>query len=143
MNHTQQIANFLDRYAAALQWTSLPYGYSYDPDYAYGGLYYDGGMWPVRRPTVKQLAAQMADDAEFDALRLGDWTRTPTGELVVRLSGYLVTPTEHTDLELLVSALQHAADAKRADQKQAENAWLLVAGVTAAVFVGLLSLASR
>ena len=140
MTDLQPIARFLDRYAARWQW-GLPLD-AYNDAYA-EGISYDLGAWPAPRPTVQELAGEMLSDVEFDALELGDWTRTPAGELTIRLARYLVTPTEYSDLELLVAALQHAADAKRANHRREEHVFLAVAGIAAVAFLALLSAASR
>lgn len=59
--------------------------------------------------TAEQIADTLLADAAFRALRLGTWLSTPPGELVGAAVTALAPPPYQEDVDLLIEALQLAA----------------------------------
>jgi hypothetical protein len=61
-------------------------------------------------PTVEQIADELLEDSEFQALRLATWLRSPDGELIAKAVALVVPPANRSEFKLVVGALQFAAD---------------------------------
>jgi hypothetical protein len=68
--------------------------------------------------TAEYIADALLADAEFRALRLGTWLNTPPGELVAAAVTALTPPPYQEDVDLLVQALQLAAQRQHAEARQ-------------------------
>jgi hypothetical protein len=68
--------------------------------------------------TAAQIADALLSDAEFRALKLGTWLNTPSGELVAAAVTALSPPPYREDVELLIEALQLAAQRQQAEARQ-------------------------
>jgi hypothetical protein len=87
------------------------------------------------RPTTEVLAAELLDNSEFLALRLGTVLGTTQGEIVAQGVEMVLPPFIREDVELLVDALQIAA--KMQNQKIAGR--LALGAIIATVVVILLA----
>jgi hypothetical protein len=115
MGATQQkISEYLDSFTA--QW----------PRYEHYGYGWGWNMQPsvASRHTASEIAKAMLADAEFRALKLGTWLNTPDGELLAAAVTTLAPPPYQEDAQLLIEALQLAAQQQQADARTK----LLVAG---------------
>jgi hypothetical protein len=68
--------------------------------------------------TSEHIAEALLADAEFRALRLGTWLNTPSGELVAEAVTELAPPPYQDDIDLLIQALQLAAQRQQAEARQ-------------------------
>ena len=68
--------------------------------------------------TSEYIADALLADGEFRALRLGTWLNTPAGELVATAVAALAPPPYQKDVDLLVEALQLAAQRQQAEARQ-------------------------
>ncbi len=64
---------------------------------------------PAPRPSVDQLARELLGIGEFRALQLGTWLSTTEGQVVAEAVEMVTPPFYSEDVELLVAALQRAA----------------------------------
>jgi hypothetical protein len=83
----------------------------------------DQGFWYQQAVMASAYdAGQIADallaDAEFRALSLGTWLNTPTGEFLAAAVTALAPPPFSEDIDLLVEALQIAAQRQQAEARQ-------------------------
>ncbi len=81
--------------------------------------------------TAGHIADALLADAEFRALRLGTWLNTPSGELLAAAVTALTPAPFNQDLELLIEALQLAAQRQQAEARQKIAAGLLGGAVLA------------
>ncbi|HXL86205.1 MAG TPA: hypothetical protein VN927_03305 [Gemmatimonadaceae bacterium] len=63
-------------------------------------------------PTSQDLARYWFDNTEIRALRLGTWLRTTDGQIIVAAVESVLAPGYRQEFELLVDALQLAAEAQ-------------------------------
>lgn len=68
--------------------------------------------------TAEQIADALLADAEFRALKLGTWLNTPSGELAAGAVTALAPPPYREDIDLLIGALQLAAQKQQAEARQ-------------------------
>jgi hypothetical protein len=68
--------------------------------------------------TAAEIADALLKDAEFRALKLGTWLNTPSGELVAAAVTALSSSPYNEDIDLLIEALQLAAQKQQADARQ-------------------------
>ena len=68
---------------------------------------------PSSRPTADELAHELLTDAEFEALQLGTWLNTTNGKVISEAVEMVLPPFYRQDAELLVEALQLAANLRR------------------------------
>ena len=67
--------------------------------------------------TVRNVAEWLFADAEFKALKLGNWLTTPDGEFVAEAVS-MIAPTPYAqDIDLLIEALQLAAKLQQEDAR--------------------------
>ena len=128
MTSPQQIAEFLDQ---RITWPRAPGPFDAEMpwDQGLGGY----PLLPAPRPTVDELAQELLAIAEFRALQLGTWLGTTDGELVAG-AVEMVTPSFYRqDVELLVAALQRAAQLQQPEGQQ-------VAGRNALGAIGVVAL---
>lgn len=85
------------------------------------------------RPTPNDLAEQLLETAEFQALRLGTWLDTPDGQLLAEAIEMVSPPFYRADVDLLIEALQIAA--KEQQHRGRKNVAL---GIAALAIVGML-----
>jgi hypothetical protein len=79
--------------------------------------------WLEPRPTEDELARAFLKQAEFRALQLGAWLTTPDGQLIAQAVEAMSPPLYRSDVELLVTALQMAAQMQQSEgQKRAGRA---------------------
>jgi hypothetical protein len=120
MGATQQrVSDYLDSFTA--QWPR------YAQSYGYG---WGWNMQPsmASQHTASEIAKALLADAEFRVLKLGTWLNTPDGELLAAAVTALAPPPYQEDAQLLIEALQLAAQQQQADAR----AKLFVAGALVA-----------
>lgn len=81
-------------------------------------------------PTARQLADEFLNDADFRALQLGTWLRTPDGAALADAVVLVIPPEYRTVFNLAVEGLKLAADAQA--QGDRNNAAKLAGGVVLA-----------
>jgi len=69
---------------------------------------------PYLLPTREELANTFLADAESQALSLGNWLSTPTGEVIASIVGEVIPATLQPEFPLIVDALKLAADLQQA-----------------------------
>jgi len=69
--------------------------------------------WTGTVPTVNELAADLAKDAEFEALQLADLLNSPDGKLIAAGVGLVIPETWAGDYRLFVDAMTLAAKSQR------------------------------
>jgi len=125
MTKQEQIAAFLDAHITlprVTEWAAQGYSWLYGYDYQ-----------QPPRPSAEELAQELLGIAEFRALQLGTWLGTTDGELVAG-AVEMVTPSFYRqDVELLVAALQRAAQLQQQEGQQ-------VAGRNALGAIGVVAL---
>lgn len=84
--------------------------------------------------TARDVAGWLLRDAEFRALKLGTWLSTPDGQLVAAAVEALAPPPYGQDAELLITALQFAAQQQQTEARQKILAGVAVGGVLALAF---------
>ena len=80
-------------------------------------------------PTSQDLAQLWLDSAEFRALQLGTWLNTTDGQVLVAAVELVLAPGYEQEFELLVDALQLAAEAQH--QQGRRKAGFALAAVSA------------
>ncbi len=85
------------------------------------------------RPSVDELARELVGIAECRALQMGTWLGTTDGKVIARAVEMVTPPFYSQDVELLVAALQRAAQLQQEEGQQ-------VAGRNALVAVGAAAL---
>ena len=132
MTKQEQIVAFLDKHIT-LPRVPISYGpggagYPWAQSYGYPDL-----LGP--RPTVEQAAHELVGIAEFRALQLGTWLGTTDGEVIAEAVESVTPPFYRQDVELLVTALRHAAALQQQEGQQTAGRFALgaigVAGVVA------------
>jgi hypothetical protein len=83
----------------------------------YGRLWY-GQRTMASAYGAEQVAETLLADAEFRALKLGTWLNTPSGELLANAVTALAPPPFQQDIDLLIMALQLAAQRQQAEARQ-------------------------
>jgi hypothetical protein len=114
---TQQLATFIRSYRSSRQLTRPE-----QPALAAAG----------QQPIVEELARELVTFAETQGLRLGTWTTTTDGEVVVRAVELALPYPYRQETQLFVAALQLAA---RMQQRRERSLVLAVATGLAAVLV--------
>ncbi len=94
---------------------------------------FDPYGWP--RPTPQLLAEQLLQDAEFRALQLGSWLGTTDGRVITAAVEAVSPPFYRADIDLLVAALQRAAELQQEGQQVAGR--YAVTAIALAVVAGL------
>lgn len=84
-----------------------------------------------RRPTAEEIARWYLKQAEFRALKLGNWLNTEEGEVIVWAIEQCLPLGYREDVELLVDALKLAAALQQKEERKA--AGILVVGAIALV----------
>lgn len=102
MTKQEQIATFLNQHINLPRVTS--------PYWAHQRHYL---MQP--RPSAEQVAQELLQIAEFRALRLGTWLGTVDGQVITEAVEMVVPPFYRQDIELLVAALQLAAQLQQTE----------------------------
>lgn len=85
--------------------------------------------------SAEQIAEALLADAEFRALRLGTWLTTPSGELLTAAVTALTPPPIKQDIDLLIQALEFAAQRQQAEARQ-KLAVGLLGGAVLAIALG-------
>ena len=97
----------------------------------------------MARPTAEELARELLQDAGFRALQLGSWLGTTDGRIIAAAVEAVSPPLYRQDVELLVAALQRAADLQQQEGQQIAGGYAIkaiaVAGL-AALVIGILGL---
>jgi hypothetical protein len=121
----QFLEEFIHDWPRDPTWQAGPFGFRPLPAMAY-------------QVSVDELAGQILQTVGFRALRLGSWLNTPDGELIAAAVELLTPPPYAIDAQLLIDALEVAANR----QRSAEREKVMGIGVVAAIGAVLLS-ASR
>jgi hypothetical protein len=114
-------------------WPRDPYGYA---GYAASNYGYYTPPTIASTYTAEQVAGALLADAEYRALKLGTWLNTPDGELVAAAVEALIPPPYREDIELLVTALQLAAQRQQEEARQKIALGLLGGGAALALAIG-------
>lgn len=136
MNPTKQ-----EQLTAYLDKTITDWPRMVSPDWMGDSLEGLWSNWDLRpyvqpRPSVEELAAFFVKQAEFRILQLGAWLTTPDGELIAQAVEAMSPPLYRADVELLVAALQAAAQMQQADgQRRAGRVLVGALGSTALVWL--------
>lgn len=84
-------------------------------------------------PTAEELAEEFLNDADFRALQLGTWLRTPDGAAIAEAVALVIPPEYRPAFNLAVEGLKLAADAQaQGDRKNAAK----FAGAVVVVAIG-------
>jgi hypothetical protein len=132
MTKQEQIAAFLDKHITLPRVPTSygPWGNAYPWAQSYQ---YPHAL--TQRPTVEQAAHELLGIAEFKALQLGTWLGTTDGKVIAEAVESVTPPFYRQDIELLVTALQHAAALQQQEGQQAAGRFALgaigVAGLAA------------
>jgi hypothetical protein len=113
----QALTGYLAKFTA--QWPR-PQAWDWNP---YDGL--------TTGKNAEQVAAELLADAEFRALRLGNWLSTPEGEFVAAAVTSLMPQLYAADADVLIKALQLAARQQQADARKTIAAGVAIAAVGA------------
>ncbi|MGH9090014.1 MAG: hypothetical protein ACRDZR_01325 [Acidimicrobiales bacterium] len=126
MDKQQQITAFLDRHITLLR---APMSYAWRGVYPWAQT----PAHPVGpRPTTEQVANELLTMAEFRSLQLGTWLGTTDGQVIAQAVEAVTPPFYREDIELLVSALEHAAALQQKEGQEAAGRYALGAiGVAA------------
>lgn len=130
MTKQEQIAEFLNTH---IVWPRIAYGFGlWDAELPWGDPICNPARGP--RPSVDELARELLGIAEFRALQLGTWFSTTDGQVIAEAVEMVTPPFYSEDVELLVAALQRAAQLQQVEGQQAAGRNALVAiGVAALV----------
>lgn len=130
MNKQEQIAEFLDAHIA---WPRVVYGFErWDAEPPCGWPVYNPAL--AVRPSVDELARELLGITEFRALQLGTWLSTTDGQVVAEAVEMVTPPFYSEDVELLVAALQRAAQLQQVEGQRAARRNVMIAiGATAIV----------
>ncbi|MGH9305020.1 MAG: hypothetical protein ACRDZ5_11520 [Acidimicrobiales bacterium] len=130
MTKQQQIAAFLGTHVTWPRATGGLGFWDFEPQWLQPAY----GLVDAPRPSVDELAHELLDVAEFQALQLGTWLGTTDGKLIAEAVELVTPPFYRQDVELLVAGLQRAAQLQQQQGQQAAGRNALVAiGVAAAV----------
>ena len=126
MSKQEKLAAFID---AQIAFPRMTGPYRHAAAYPYGFL-------AQQRPTAEQLAEELLGFTEFRALQLGTWLGTTDGQVIAEAVEMLTPPLYRQDAQLLVAALNHAAELQwREAQKIAGR--VALGAIGAAVLVGV------
>ena len=128
MSKQEKLTAFID---AQIAFPRMTGPYRHAAAYPYGFL-------AQQRPTAEQLAEELLGFTEFRALQLGTWLGTTDGQVIAEAVEMLTPPLYRPDAELLVAALNYAAELQwREGQKTAGR--VALGAIGAAVLVGVAS----
>ena len=97
-------------------------------------LAFRGGVWPPPvPPTVDKLASEFLADAEFRALGLGSWLRTPDGQFIAQAVSQVIPQAYRPLFSLTVDALKLAASKQAEDGRRKAGEYALGVIVVAIV----------
>jgi hypothetical protein len=120
---TQALAEYLATFIQAWPQPPQPWDYSYPMHAA-----------PIAsQHTADDVAEWLLADAEFRALKLGNWLSTPDGELVMTAIGMLAPAPYAQDAQLLAEALQLAARRQQDDARKKIFAAIAIGGAVVAI----------
>ncbi len=133
----EQIAQFLVQYIklprgytpqawASQPWLEMPFPYTV----------------PSTRPTAEQLAHELLAMSEFRALQLGTWLNTTNGQVITEAVEMVSPPFYRQDIELLVEALQLAAQLQ-AHEGQDKAGKVALAVIVAGLIFGIAAMGGR
>lgn len=123
MTKQEQIADFLDSH---IVWPRATHGCGpWDADFPWAGPPCNSTRAP--RPSVDELAHELLGIGEFRALQLGSWLSTTDGQVIAQAVEMVTPPFYSEDVELLVAALQRAAQLQQVEGQQAAGRNALVA----------------
>jgi hypothetical protein len=119
----QALAEYLAKFIQAWPRQPQPWGYNYP---------YQPAPIASQR-TAGDVAGWLLADAEFRALKLGNWLSTPDGELVMAAIGMLAPAPYAQDAQLLAEALQLAAQQQQAEARKKILAAIAIGGAVVAL----------
>jgi hypothetical protein len=93
------------------------------------------------RPSVDELADELLGNAEFRALQLGTCLGTTDGSIIAEAVEMVLPPLYGADVQLLVAALQRAAQLQQQEGQRAAGRGVLYALGAAVVLAGLIAAA--
>jgi hypothetical protein len=87
-------------------------------------------------PQARQIAEELLEESEFEALGLASWLRSPDGRLIAQGVAFAIDPVYRPEYDLAVNALQVAArlQYERGADKRAAG---VIALIGTAVLVGI------
>ena len=135
MTKQEQIAAFVDEH---ISFPRRPYSILGGWE---EGTWYDALVSPQPRPTPEELAHGLLANAEFRGLQLGTWLNTPDGQVIAEAVELVAPPFYRQDIELLVQALQLAAQLQRQGGQQRAKIFSLL-GVAAVTAIGIVKAGS-
>jgi hypothetical protein len=89
----------------------------------------------ITEQDIDTFARYLLEDVEFQAIKLGTWSRTAEGRIVITAVEYALPPVYRPYTRLFVAALQRAAQLQHEGKKQEAAPWVGVAA-GAAVLIG-------
>lgn len=121
---TQDLADYLGAFTQAWPKQPAPWDYTY---------FSSPAPTIAARHSTADVAQWLLADAEFKAMKLGNWLSTPDGKLVMAAIGMLAPAPYAEDAELLADAIQLAAKLQQSDAR----AKIFAVAAIGSVFVAL------
>jgi len=105
----RQIAEYIARHSLLSRYTETP-------------LMLGPHTWPSSQyqelPTVEQFAQELLRDSEFRALQLGNWLRTPEGEVISQAVSMVIPEAYGPAFNLAIDGLTLAAELQAKEGRQ-------------------------
>jgi hypothetical protein len=89
-------------------------------------------------PPLEQFRRELLEDAEFQALKLGNWLRTTNGKLIEEAVSMMIPPAYGPAYELAVKGLTLAAE----DQAKAGRETAGIVALGSLVIAGAIAIAA-
>lgn len=115
----RQIAEYVARHRLLSRYTETPS--MLGPHVWPSPLYQD-------LPSVEQFAQELLKDSEFRALQLGNWLRTPEGEVISQAVGMVIPEAYGPAFNLAVDGLTLAAELQAKEGRQTAEGIALAVG---------------
>ncbi len=96
------------------------------------GWAYDSNGWMMTSRSVESVTAELLDEAEFSEINLAGFLKSPDGQLIQTVVGWVLPWPASIEFNLLVNAITGAALAK---QKNQQNVAAGLTFVAAAILI--------
>jgi hypothetical protein len=94
------------------------------PDWAY-----EAQGWTMGLRNVGSVGDSLLDEAEFGEIKLAGWLKSPDGELIQTVVGWILPWPASAEFKLLVDAVTLAAQAKQKNERGVAAGLTLVGAV--------------